>query len=162
MNEHLVVPSDRIRRWLRLPPFWISLVVVLAVTFALMDGGFRLGRSEIDGAERSSYVEPTSEIRAAVSTTPQAQSEDSALGWRLVLATAYIGMLGAAAVAIRYRRRLFCLPQAVSTKEGEPIVVRQSKRVTPQLTLVVVEVSGRKLLVAASPHAISTTVLEDR
>jgi hypothetical protein len=85
---------------------------------------------------------------------------NGAIGYRLAIAAAYIGVLAIGALAIRRRVMRGGRSMTVASEDGELIVVRQQKKLTAQLTLYVVEVSGQKFLVAASPNAVSTTELD--
>lgn len=161
MNELHLGQPDCTRRRLRPSSFLVIIIVACAVALAFAQWRFKLSSAEGDDAAQL-IVAPESGSRTTQSATTQAQPKEDALGWRLIMAAIYIGILGSGALAVRYRQKLFHVPQAVSSSDGETIVVRQSKRVNAQLTLVVVEVNGTKLLVAASPRAISTTVLEAR
>lgn len=87
-------------------------------------------------------------------------SNDNAWGYRLSIAGVYVGVLTLVALLIRRWKKGAAIWPQTTEESGDAILIRQRKRVSSQLTLLVVDVSGRKVLVAVSPQAVSLTKLD--
>ncbi|MGH6882927.1 MAG: hypothetical protein ACREFM_18540 [Hypericibacter sp.] len=84
----------------------------------------------------------------------------SSVATKFALAVLYVGILGTGAFFLMRRKGISILPAAFSGGPENTIVVKQRLRVSPQLTVVVLDVDGKRFMLAVSPNAISTTRLD--
>lgn len=117
-------------------------------------------------ADREQEQQPHASLsQSAMPVAPQgeaklATTDEPISGVRVLTAVFYLAVLGGIAFAVaKWKRPYWPWTQARPAPGG--ILLQHRLRVSPQLTVVVVEVTGKRFLIASSPQAISTTPLDD-